>query len=95
MPFDVWYGTLAPGAWTDCFGKARLRFARRSDMWLEDVEIEELGADVVKVTNLLGGPLTDLQVVDSRGRLFAAQGIADGATCELRPAPATAKRSRS
>ena len=53
--------------------------------------VEELGADVVKVTNLLGGPLTDLQVVDSRGRLFAAQGIADGATCELRPAPATAK----
>lgn len=45
VPFDVWYGTLAPGAWTDCFGKARLRFARRSDMWLEDVEIEELGAD--------------------------------------------------
>ena len=53
--------------------------------------VEELDADRVKVTNLLGGPLTDLQLVDSRGRLFAAQEIADGATCELRPAPATVK----
>ena len=53
--------------------------------------VEERGADGVKVTNLLGGPLMDLQVVDSRGRLFAAQGIADGATCELAPAPAAVK----
>lgn len=43
VPFDVWYATLTPGVWIDCFGKARLKFARQSDMWLEDVVIEELG----------------------------------------------------
>ena len=42
VPFDAWYAALEPETWIDCFGRARIRFARKSDMWLEDVEIEEL-----------------------------------------------------
>lgn len=47
--------------------------------------VEELAADRLKVTNLLGAPVTELTVADSKGRLFAGKGIADGATCELTP----------
>ncbi|MGN0853981.1 MAG: LptF/LptG family permease [Kiritimatiellia bacterium] len=39
--FEAWYAALRPGVWTEDFAQARLRFARRRDEWLEEVEIAE------------------------------------------------------
>lgn len=47
--------------------------------------VEELAADKVRVTNLLGAGLTGLKVVDSRGTAFETKDLPEGATRELTP----------
>lgn len=45
--------------------------------------VEDIADGKIKVTNLLGAPLTALYVVDAQGRAYVTGNLAEGATCEL------------